>query len=324
MYKPLVTVVISVYNRAHSVGEAIDSVLNQSFRDFEIIVVDDGSTDATHVVLNTYSDRVRVIRQENGGVSTARNAGIKIAKGEWIAFLDSDDTWQTDKLKVQIDDLRESPTAVAHMVDARIVLSEDKQVSLFELRHMQEDFTRRSFRERPLRDVINTTFFTSTWMLNRKAMESAGYFDPSLKIFEDIDMLTRVAMEGPFVINLYVGTNIRRINASFPLSNLYQTERLQSIENLLHTYSRLKKDPRLAAEERQYVRRLIGGVQCEIATFHRKNRNFYPALNALLRSVAEEPGLRSVVRAILYAAGGSEFIDRVVPWRRSKGFRRSE
>jgi len=89
--KPSVSVVIATYNRANFLPETIDSVLNQRFQDFELIVVDDGSTDNSREVLRRYEPRVRYIYQENHGPSAARNLGVRHAKGAWIAIQDSDD-----------------------------------------------------------------------------------------------------------------------------------------------------------------------------------------------------------------------------------------
>ena len=100
---PCVSVIIPTYNRCWILKEAIDSVLSQKFSDFEIIVVDDGSTDATNELLSTYGDQITTICQKNKGVSAARNVGISIAKGDYIAFLDSDDMWLTEKLSCQHD-----------------------------------------------------------------------------------------------------------------------------------------------------------------------------------------------------------------------------
>ena len=86
-----VTVVIPTYNRAHLIKDAVESVLNQTYQDFELIVIDDGSTDNTREVLAIYKDKLRYIYQENQGRSAARNHGIKLAQGEYIAFLDSSD-----------------------------------------------------------------------------------------------------------------------------------------------------------------------------------------------------------------------------------------
>ena len=95
---PLVSVVIASYNRAQFVEDAIRSVQNQTLDDIEIIVVDDGSTDSTHNILNNFGKSINVINQLNQGRSSARNTGVNNSKGDYIAFLDSDDTWLDDKL----------------------------------------------------------------------------------------------------------------------------------------------------------------------------------------------------------------------------------
>jgi glycosyltransferase involved in cell wall biosynthesis len=102
MHPPRVSIVIPTYNRAWTLAEAIDSVLGQTFASFEIIVVDDGSTDGTARLLQRYGSAVRVLRQINQGVSAARNAGIRSARGELIALLDSDDLWRPEKLARQV------------------------------------------------------------------------------------------------------------------------------------------------------------------------------------------------------------------------------
>lgn len=115
MSEPLFTVVIPVYNRAHLLGETIRSVLAQTCRDFEIIVVDDGSDDNPDAVLEALGDRrIRLIRQDNSGANTARNRGIDAAHGRYIAFLDSDDRFMPHHLESVAAVLRVSPETVVH------------------------------------------------------------------------------------------------------------------------------------------------------------------------------------------------------------------
>src|SRR5262245_34199236 len=99
---PLVSVLIPVYNGAAFIATAVDSALNQQEVDVDVIVIDDGSTDATPEILASYQERIRVLRQTNAGHVKARNNGAKIAKGEWLAFLDADDEWLPDKLARQL------------------------------------------------------------------------------------------------------------------------------------------------------------------------------------------------------------------------------
>ncbi|BAF69788.1 glycosyltransferase family 2 protein [Nitratiruptor sp. SB155-2] len=112
---PLFSVIIPVYNRANFIARAIESVLHQTFRDFELIVVDDGSTDETPKVLERYP--IQVIRQENKGVSAARNRGIKAAKGKIIALLDSDDEWKKNHLRTHADFFQSHPEYTIHQTD---------------------------------------------------------------------------------------------------------------------------------------------------------------------------------------------------------------
>lgn len=105
----MVSVIIPTYNRAGFLKRAVESVLYQTFKDYELIVVDDGSTDDTPRVIKTYGEQVRLIRIPHSGVSRARNEGIQQSQGEWIAFLDSDDYWLPPKLQKQMDYLRDNP-----------------------------------------------------------------------------------------------------------------------------------------------------------------------------------------------------------------------
>ncbi|HTP29385.1 MAG TPA: glycosyltransferase family A protein, partial [Anaeromyxobacteraceae bacterium] len=104
---PVVSVVIPAYNAEAYVAAAVDSVLAQSFRDFELIAVDDGSSDSTGARLRAYRDSLRYIRQPNGGVSRARNRGVEESQGRWVAFLDADDVWLPGKLGKQMGALRD-------------------------------------------------------------------------------------------------------------------------------------------------------------------------------------------------------------------------
>ncbi len=106
---PLVSVIIPCFNSEKFIGETLDSILGQSYENFEILVVNDGSTDGSLNVLNGFRDRIKIINQKNVGVSSARNHGILRSKGELIAFCDSDDIWHKSKLEVQVNPLLEDP-----------------------------------------------------------------------------------------------------------------------------------------------------------------------------------------------------------------------
>ena len=104
----LISIIMPTYNRANYIKDALDSIKRQTFKDYEIIVVDDGSTDNTKEIVEKY-EGIRYIQLNHGGIAWARNAAVKAAKGKWIAFLDSDDMWKDNKLQKQIDYLEAHP-----------------------------------------------------------------------------------------------------------------------------------------------------------------------------------------------------------------------
>src|SRR5256885_14948309 len=105
---PAVSVVIPAHNAAPWLGDTVRSVLAQTYRDFEVIVVNDGSTDSTGTVTASFGQRIRCVEQPNQGLPAARNTGIRHARGDWIAFLDADDLWLKDKLERQMSVLTEA------------------------------------------------------------------------------------------------------------------------------------------------------------------------------------------------------------------------
>src|SRR5216684_1001036 len=126
---PQVSAIIAVYNGAATVAQAIDSVLAQSFGDLDVIVVNDGSTDGTPGVLRNYGDRIRVVDQPNCGVAAARNAGVRASRGEYIAFLDSDDAWAPTKIARAVAALEEAPQCVLAFSNLTIVDSAGHRLS---------------------------------------------------------------------------------------------------------------------------------------------------------------------------------------------------
>jgi glycosyltransferase involved in cell wall biosynthesis len=123
-----VSVIITTFNRSALVVEAIDSVLAQTYRDFEIIVVDDGSTDDTRAVLARYGDRIRAIHQANAGLNAARNAAVDVARGEYFALLDDDDLWEPGKLELSVRLLERYPRA-AFVFSNFAILRGDRRVT---------------------------------------------------------------------------------------------------------------------------------------------------------------------------------------------------
>ncbi len=187
--EPLVSVVIPTYNREGMVGQAIDSVLCQDFSDFELIVVDDGSTDKTPDLLRSYGERIRIIRQPNRGVSAARNAGIRAAAGSLIALLDSDDEWLPGKLKTQIEFFKSHPEALICQTE-EIWIRNGQRVNP-KKRHKKPSgwiFT-------PSLELCLVS--PSAVMMRGELFDRVGFFDEDLPACEDYDLWLRVSCRYP-------------------------------------------------------------------------------------------------------------------------------
>jgi glycosyltransferase involved in cell wall biosynthesis len=200
---PLVSVVIPTYNCARYLGEAIESVLAQTHRPLEIVIVDDGSTDGTDRLVAAYGDRLRYIRQANAGASAARNRGIREAGGGWIAFLDADDTWMDRKLERQL------ALAAAHP-EAGLVFTDACWFDEHGVRVPSWTARRPRFREgqalppggwyvgQPYEALLLQNFVTtSSALVRREALEGAGGFDPTFHISHDHDLWLRLVAGGP-------------------------------------------------------------------------------------------------------------------------------
>jgi hypothetical protein len=184
---PAVSVIVPTYQRREPVKRAVASVLSQTFRDFELVVVDDGSTDGTGETLAALGDRIRYVWQENAGVAAARNTGVEMARGRIVAFLDSDDRWLPEHLAVVTEALARHPEAVLASTCPmfRVTGHEDpRDAKLLDLRHR-------------LIDYGATVGFTACVAVRREALLKAGCFDEGIRAEEDTDLWTRLGTLGP-------------------------------------------------------------------------------------------------------------------------------
>ncbi|MDH3877469.1 MAG: glycosyltransferase [Desulfobacterales bacterium] len=187
--KPLVSVIIPTYNRGWVVQEAIDSVLDQDFRDYELIVVDDGSDDNTREILGAYGKAITVLQQSNRGVSAARNRGIAEAAGRLIAFLDSDDLWLPRKLTTQVKFFAENADAVINQTQ-EIWIRNGVRVNPKKRHHK---FSGMIFE----RSLALCLVSPSAVMIKKCLFDAVGVFDEQLPACEDYDLWLRVSCRYP-------------------------------------------------------------------------------------------------------------------------------
>lgn len=199
MKNPLVSVIIPTYNRSHVICKAIESVLHQTYKNIELIVVDDGSTDDTPSKLAVYGQRVRVLRQDNSGPSVARNRAVKASHGEILAFLDSDDLWLPTKIEQQVYVLENVENSVPCCLCNAIIRGNptNKRTS-FALALLQAIYDKGIWLN--VIGVLSTrcVFFTQAVAIRRSSFEKIGGFDESLWVMEDHDLALRLSLEGPW------------------------------------------------------------------------------------------------------------------------------
>lgn len=205
MEKEKVSIIIPTYNRADCIEQSIRSVLEQTYRKFEVLIVDDGSSDNTQDIVNSIGDeRIRYIKMpENKGASAARNEGIRRAACQYIAFQDSDDRWKTDKLEKQMQALVDNPQAglvycayECQRFDGDTAIVPDAQMPLHD---KQGDIYHKL--------LCRNTIGAPTVLARRECFDKAGVFCESLTCLEDWELFVRIAkeyeilfMEEPLVI----------------------------------------------------------------------------------------------------------------------------
>lgn len=251
---PLVSIVIPAYNAAEYIAGTLESVFAQVFTNYEIIVVNDGSPDSTALrqVLEPYRSRLRYIEQENKGPSGARNAGIRAARGKYIALLDSDDLWLPHHLANQVA-LIESGQDLDLVYSNGLHIIGDRPVGIsFEItpQTLPVNF------DTLLRETC--TVNTSSVLAVREAMLSAGLFDETIRRCEDYDLWLRMAYAGARM------TFTRRIEIGHRLANGLAGDYDAMKQALIHVYEKTAATRKLTDEQMQYVRAKIARISTSL------------------------------------------------------------
>ena len=187
--KPRVSVVVPAYNAVSTIGQTLDSVFSQTFRDFEVVVVDDGSTDGTRGVIAGYGERIRVLTKVNEAKPAAtRNLGVRAARGELVAFLDADDWWREDKLERQVAVFDGRPdVGLVYTADATV----DAAGKLLSVNPCPAEARGRIYELLTVRNAM----VGSSVMARREAIARAGGFDENLTSIENWDLWIRISRD---------------------------------------------------------------------------------------------------------------------------------
>ncbi len=301
MASPLISVIIPTYNRATTLGVSVDSALGQTFKDIEVIVVDDGSEDHTREVLTRFKDRIRYISKDNGGCASARNAGLTEAKGDWIAFLDSDDVWLPKKLETQVSDLERHPDAVAHATNAFIIRNHTGgETDLFSFIGFSPAWTvSLCVLRRPLLEQLKSGFGWPQCILARAStLRDCGALDTNLRVFCDTDLFYRLAARGTWIVNRKPLARIQRIeNDSIAISN-FSKNRITAFTELSIAYGRLLESSDLSPEERPMVRKLLADARSCLGIEYVKKGERLKGAGFLLSAVKLDPSLKNSARSV--------------------------
>ncbi len=243
---PPVSVVIPTYNSASAVREALESVLAQTYSDFEVIVVDDGSTDNTESVMRSFGDRVSYLKQDNRGAGAARNQGIQRSRGEYVAFLDSDDLWLPTKLAEQVP-LLDRDSEIGLVYSDWAVVSEQGETDSSHLRNLP------AASGYVFDDLVQSGFIlTSGTVVRRSCLDDVGYFDETLSIAQDYDLWLRICYRWKVALVNKPLVTKRNWNGSLS-SNLPKT----AAERIMLFEKGLKSFRDMTPRSRRLVRRQV-------------------------------------------------------------------
>lgn len=299
---PRVSVIIPTFNTGRFIEGAVQSVFAQTETDFELIVVDDGSTDDTRGRLRPYEGKIRYVYQTNSGRPSARNKGLELAQGEFLAFLDADDIWMPDRLERGLRFLEAKKDAgLVHgeveMIDSRGRLLDD------ETRHVKTIYQMEAKKGSGyLRLLDRCAIFSSTVLLRRACAEKVGAYDARFPIYEDYDWYLRFSMR--FSVGLLGAPAVAHYRVhQGNVSTQYDRLRTAEIYIAILRKNLEEAPARLSAES---YRRARSRILIKLAEFYEAARQKKEARSSILEAVRHEPALlfdRHTIKRLLFSLG---------------------
>jgi len=269
---PLVSAVIPVYNGERFLAETIESVLAQTYKNIECIVVNDGSTDGTAEICRSYGDRIRYFEKPNGGVSSARNLGIANANGELIAFLDADDLWKAEKIEQQVALFEQDSNVGLLYSSVRIIDEKGAVISLAKVDFAKDPLARILLLESPV-------YLTMTGLVPRTVLDRVGSFDERLSTSADADLACRIALRYPLKHIEEPLADYRKHNGQMHLN----LTALEHDATMLFNKVFFRQDlPEKTAGIRSAA---FANLECALAIGHIRNGNYWAGLLHLFRGM---------------------------------------
>ena len=249
------SIIIPVYNGAKHIDGAIESVLSQTVSDWELLIVDDGSTDDTASVLEKYAgdSRITVISQPNSGVSAARNTGIAHAKGSHLAFLDADDVWHPDHLEVMRELIAKYPDAGLYGTFTKTKLVNGSEITSCDFfKDREETVYLEDFFEAYRKDKSAKMFTVITTCTTAEAMKKAGGFPLHTPIGEDLEMSLRVAAYYPVVLSSRATATYVKENSTATKDNSFDPD-----WGFFDTVEELYADPAIPESKKENLKKVM-------------------------------------------------------------------
>lgn len=278
---PKVSIIIPVYNGERYVAQAIQSALAQTYKNIEIIVVNDGSTDSSYEKTKPYLPFVKYIFQENQGVAAARNKAIKNSSGEFIAFLDQDDLWLPEKLELQVDYLLRNPDVGLVHSNMSYINEEGQPTERDSVFPFPTNLSGSCFPELFIRNQIAIL----TVLLRRDCLDKVGLFNEQFSGVDDYDLLLRVSRYYPvgYINQSLAGYRLHGSNTSRDWLGITLT-RLRIIESLLETYPEIRSEL-----GKKTVSDRLFQLYCEVAHQYCHKNEHKAAIEYWKKGITEHP-----------------------------------
>lgn len=304
MKSPIVSVIIPTFNYDKFIGEALKSVFEQTLKDFEIIVIDDGSTDNTKEIVESFGEKVRYFYQPRKGPASARNKGIRESKGVFVAFLDADDVWLPTKLEKQVNLFGDNPRLGMALTDN----------FLFDEAGIYRDYVNKK-RYLLTGDVvanifINSGVVTPTVMVRRDVFDKVGLFEENLYIAEDDNMWIRIAVEYEVGI---VDESLAKIRDHRGRTMRVSDKLIESVEQNIELLSN-KYGPKVASQIKPLAAHKYNQIYFSQGYGQFEQGNYKQARGLFKKALKVNPGNRKTIIYMFatYMPGWSHSLLRLV------------